>query len=165
MTNGTSPKVLEKLDPLPTQLYLTLPAPDEASYKKTCNPLGNYWKEINESLDVMKGLDCRKVIRLTLVRGLNFTNPEDYGKLVLKAMPDYLEPKSYMHVGYSIYRLGTESMPIFSEIRSFAEKLSKETGYGIYDESEPSRVVLMCRDEKAFANRMIKIQVSSGEKK
>jgi tRNA wybutosine-synthesizing protein 1 len=38
VTNGTLPKALEKLDPLPTQLYVTVAAPTEEIYKKLCQP-------------------------------------------------------------------------------------------------------------------------------
>ncbi|MDE1833624.1 MAG: radical SAM protein, partial [Candidatus Micrarchaeota archaeon] len=36
--NGTLPEALEKLDPLPTQLYVSLQAPDEETYIKTVRP-------------------------------------------------------------------------------------------------------------------------------
>jgi len=48
-----------------------------------------------------------------------------------------------MHVGFARARLNIESMPSHAEIKAFAEELARETGYGIIDESEPSRVVLL----------------------
>jgi len=41
--------------------------------------------------------------------------------------------------------LGIDNMPLFDEIKDFAQELSKETGYSLVDESEPSRVVLLKR--------------------
>lgn len=38
VTNGTTPEILEKLDPLPTQLYVTVAAPNEEVYKRICVP-------------------------------------------------------------------------------------------------------------------------------
>jgi tRNA wybutosine-synthesizing protein 1 len=74
----------------------------------------------------------------------------DYAKLIVKANPTYVEPKAYMHVGFSRLRLGYESMPDHQEIREFAGQISKETGYSMIDESRESRVVLLSRLEKSI---------------
>ena len=75
-------------------------------------------------------------------------NPELYARLIEKANPTYVEPKAYMHVGFSRLRLGFENMPTHKEIQEFAAKLAKEMGYNILDESPESRVVLLSRLEK-----------------
>ena len=36
VTNGTFPKVLERLDPLPTQLYVSVDAPNKEIFDKVC---------------------------------------------------------------------------------------------------------------------------------
>jgi tRNA wybutosine-synthesizing protein 1 len=82
-------------------------------------------------------------------------NPEGYAKLIEKANPTYIEPKAYMHVGFSRLRLGYESMPDHQEIRDFAEQVAKETSYNMIDESPESRIVLLSRLEKS-------IRLSSG---
>jgi len=90
VTNGTLPEKLNELETEPFQLYITLPAPDEKTYKKACVPLvKDGWKRMNESLELMKSFDCRKVIRLTLVKDLNMKNPEKYSKLILKTNCDF----------------------------------------------------------------------------
>jgi tRNA wybutosine-synthesizing protein 1 len=66
-----------------------------------------------------------------------------YAELVEKASPTYVEPKAYMHVGFSRLRLGFENMPSHREIREFAIELSAETGYRVVNEAEESRVVLL----------------------
>jgi tRNA wybutosine-synthesizing protein 1 len=71
-----------------------------------------------------------------------------YARLVEKANPTYVEPKAYMHVGFSRLRLGFESMPSHHEIKDFAKGLAIETGYSVVDESEESRVVLLSKLEK-----------------
>ena len=38
VTNGTLPKVLEGLDPLPTQLYVSVDAPNEEVWNRLCKP-------------------------------------------------------------------------------------------------------------------------------
>jgi len=79
---------------------------------------------------------------------LNLEHPELYAQLIKKANPTYVEPKAYMHVGFSRLRLGFENMPTHLEIREFATQLAKEMGYNILDESPQSRVVLLSRLEK-----------------
>ena len=75
-------------------------------------------------------------------------HPELYAQLIRKADPTYLEPKAYMHVGFSRLRLDGGNMPSHMEIRDFAAQMSTETGYSILDESPDSRVVLLSRLEK-----------------
>jgi tRNA wybutosine-synthesizing protein 1 len=87
---------------------------------------------------------------LTLARHLNLAQPESYAKLIEKANPTYVEPKAYMHVGFSRLRLGYENMPSHAEIQGFAQALAEETGYRILDEAPDSRVVLLSRLEKAI---------------
>ena len=98
----------------------------------------------------MRTVKCPTVLRLTLARYLNLTHPKSYARLIEKANPTYIEPKAYMHVGFSRLRLGYENMPSHEEIRSFAEALANETGYTILDEAPDSRVVLLSRLEKAI---------------
>ncbi len=144
VTNGTRPDRLKTLETEPTQLYISLCAPDKKTYLHVHNPLvSDGWERLNESLELMKSFDCRKVIRLTLVKGLNMKNPEKYAKLILKAEPDFVECKSYMWVGESQRRLKKEDMPLMDEVRKFSEELAKNTGYEIKDEDIASRVVLI----------------------
>jgi tRNA wybutosine-synthesizing protein 1 len=75
-------------------------------------------------------------------------NIDKYAKLIEKANPTYIEPKAYMHVGFSRLRLGYESMPSHEEIQKFALQLAEATGYRVIDDSEESRVVLLSRLEK-----------------
>jgi len=144
VTNGTRPDRLESLETEPTTLYISLCAPDEKTYSKVHRPLAkNGWKKLNESLELMKGFNCRKVIRITLVKGLNLKDSENYAKLILKAEPDFIEPKSYMWMGESQKRLTKQSMPLMDDIKKFSKQLAEHTGYKIKDEDEASRVVLL----------------------
>lgn len=146
VSNGTQPEMLKKLigKHEPTQLYLTLPAPNEEIYKKTCRPLiTDGWKRIAESLKLFSRFKCRKAIRLTLVKGLNMEHPELYARILKDVKTDFIEIKAYMWVGYSRERLRQENMPLHSEIREFAEKIAKELNLKIADEKKESRVVLL----------------------
>lgn len=154
VSNGTNPEALEDLRP--TQLYMTLPAPDKETYRRTCNPLiGDGWQKLNESLNVISRAKTRTVLRLTLVRGLNMLDPKGYARLIEKASPMFVEAKAYMAVGFSRQRLGMDYMPSHAEIREFAQQLADECGYTISDEHLPSRVVLLSKDEKAVKKRII----------
>jgi len=146
VTNGTRPDKLKKLETEPTNLYISLCAPDEETYKKTHQPLiKDGWKRLNESLKLMKSFNCRKVLRLTLVKGLNMKDPEKYAKLILKAEPNFIEPKGFVHVGEAQKRLSRDTMPSHDEIKIFAQQLSELTGYNIKDDSPASRVVLLSK--------------------
>ncbi|MCD6446076.1 4-demethylwyosine synthase TYW1 [Candidatus Bathyarchaeota archaeon] len=149
VSNGTLPSVLANLDEEPTQLYISVSAPNKKIHKELCRPqIPKAWERLNETLKLLPSFKCPTVFRITSVRGINMKNIKGYAKLVEKANPTYIEPKAYVHVGFSRTRLGYENMPTHREIRMFAEELAKETGYKIVDESKDSRVVLLSRLEK-----------------
>ncbi|MGC8609975.1 MAG: 4-demethylwyosine synthase TYW1 [Thermoplasmata archaeon] len=148
VTNGTMPEVLENLDPLPTQLYITVAAPNEEIYKKLLSPMiPKGWERLNKTLELLPSLNTRKVIRHTLVKNWNLEYVEEYAKLDLKAEPHFIEPKGYVYVGYSRERMTRENMPTHLEIKEFSKKLSELTGYYIMDEREDSRVVLLQKEK------------------
>jgi tRNA wybutosine-synthesizing protein 1 len=147
VTNGTFPNMLKKiLSHPPTQLYITLPAPDEKIYKKTCMPIiKNGWKRIGKSLSMLKEFrkKCKTVIRLTLVKDLNFIYPEKYAEIIEEANPEFVEVKSFMSVGFSRSRLPYSKMPLHEEIKRFSEEIEKHSNYKIVDEKKDSRVILL----------------------
>jgi len=155
VTNGLCPDVLKKLGDdncLPTQLYISLNYPNEELFRKiTKNKQKDSWEKFNQSLDLMKDLKTRRVLRMTLIRDLNMENEmiKDYVELIKKTNCDFLEIKGYMSVGFARQRLGYDKMPNFDEVRGFAEKIVKELGegYKILDEHEFSRVMLIGKDK------------------
>ncbi len=143
VTNGMHPDRLEEVVE-PAQLYISAVAPDEDTYGEICRPTTvDFWKRLNESLELMSSFGSVNVLRLTLVKGLNLKNPEGYARLIEKAEPDFVEPKGYVAVGHSRSRLGMDYMPTHEDIKEFAEDLSTITGFELSDEFEPSRVVLL----------------------
>ena len=153
VTNGSFPDMIEKLKGHePTQFYLTLAAPNKELFDKTTNPLTkDAWDNFNKTLQIMKDLKCRRVLRLTLTKGHNMVNPEEYGRFIkkLEGHYDYVECKGYMHVGYSKQRLKKENMPNHDEIKEFSVNLSKIVDYNFAMERSDSRVVLLSRDKKS----------------
>ena len=151
VSNGTVPEALSSLSAEPTQLYISVSAFDKNAFSKICRPHNNgAWKKLNETLQLLPSFKCPTVIRFTLAKHLNLEYPKLFAQLIKKADPTYLEPKAYMHVGFSRLRMEYSNMPSHREIRDFAVQMSKETGYNILDEAEDSRVVLLSRLEKAI---------------
>ncbi|MDD5257094.1 4-demethylwyosine synthase TYW1 [Methanothrix soehngenii] len=143
VSNATHPEVLAELRP--TQLYLSLNAPDEERYRRICNPTKDLWPRILESLELLKEHRCRSVIRMTLVRGQNMVGLEDYARLIGDAEPDFVELKAYMHLGRSRTRLERTAMPQHSEILALADSLAGLLGYHLEADVPLSRVALLSR--------------------
>ena len=159
VTNGLQPNVLKKLNKenqLPTQLYISLNSPNKEMYDKWHrSKIKDAWKKFNETLKLFPSLKTRKVIRMTLVKDLNDKQEyiKDYAELIKKAIPDFIEVKSYMAIGFSRYRkgMGYEKMLTHEEIKAFAKLLAdalRKEGYKILDEHKPSRVVLIGKDKR-----------------
>ncbi|MBS3113129.1 4-demethylwyosine synthase TYW1 [Candidatus Woesearchaeota archaeon] len=157
VTNGTNPEMLEKIKGHePTQLYLTLPAPDKESYIKTCHPIiKDSWEKILESIKIYNKINTRKTIRLTLVKNINLIKPEKYAELFKKIEANFFELKAYVWVGHSRKRLAQESMPMHHEIVEFAKMIIKNyPDLKIIDEKAESRVVLLAK--KDFNGRIMR---------
>lgn len=170
VTNGQNPKAIEKLakeNALPTQLTISLNAPNEKLFKiwhRSCKK--DAWENFNETLDLIKKLKgkTRRVIRLTLVKKgtknskfKNLTNMAnenviEYVKLIKKAKPDFVHVKGFMSVGWARDRLGYDKMPWHSEVKDFAKKLAKELGnnWKILGEEERSCVVLLGKSKRGL---------------
>lgn len=154
VTNGTMPDKLSELSEEPTQLYVSVCAPNREVFGRVCRPqISDAWERLNKTLGLLRSFRCPTVIRTTLVRGLNMENVDEYAKLIEKAQPTYIEAKAYMHIGFSNLRLGFERMPEHREVCDFASRLAEKTGYKIMDESADSRVVLLSRLEKPIRFR------------
>ncbi len=146
VTNGTRPEVIEKVDP--TQLYLSLNAPDEETYLKVSNPEKNLWPKFLESLDQLRDSKSRTVVRITIAKGLNMFDPERYAKILERADPDFVEVKAYMHLGSSRTRLERDAMPSHDEVVEFAKKISKHLDYPLTKDVFLSRVALLSKGDK-----------------
>jgi tRNA wybutosine-synthesizing protein 1 len=144
VSNGMYWEKLGSLENEPTQLYVSLDAPNEKVYKELCNPqINDAWSNLNKTLELMNSFDSRTAIRITSVKGKNMINTDEYAKLINEANPKYVEVKAYMFVGSSRKRLSLDNMPSNQEVRDFALEIADKTGRELTKESEVSRVVLL----------------------
>lgn len=173
VTNGTFPEKIRELNEsgcLPTQLYVTLAAPDEELYMKVCSSVKPYfpvnedhWDRLNETLSMLSDLKkCRTVIRITSVRGVNMTKPHLYRDIVQKSNPSFLEVKGFSISGNApriSERLGETDLgpkdpslmknalafaPTHEEIVQFARDISDDYAtFPKISESELNRQILM----------------------
>lgn len=148
VSNGTRPEVLEELEELPSQLYITLAAPNREIFEKLCVPKSDdLWDRVIESLELLPSLETRTVVRHTLVKDWNIGWASDYADLLKKADPDFVEAKGYVFVGDSRRRMTIDNMPSHERIKGFAKKESELLGLDILQEKKSSRVVLLGRDD------------------
>lgn len=142
VSNGTCPDVIQQIRP--TQLYMSLDAPDLKTYVHTCAPRSTaQWDQILGSLCTLHDHPGRTAIRITVTKGLNFKDAAGYARLISLAAPDFVEIKAYMHLGYSRKRLERSAMPLHEEILDFSEVIARELGYQVTDNVELSRVALL----------------------
>lgn len=157
VTNGQEPDMLERLmreDALPTQLYLSMNAFNRDDYYRVNKPMyRDAWERWLRSLDMLRVMNTRTVIRITLMKGINDSAEEipEAAELIRRGMPHFVEIKSYMHIGGSMSNLGKENMLEMSEIRDYSMKVLKHLPeFSYMDEHERSRIsVLQNQGRKA----------------
>jgi len=161
VTNGQEPDMIQKLqdeDALPTQLYLSTNAADYESFIKINKPkYDDSWERWNKTLDMLKDLDTRTVLRITLIR--NYNDQKEmipaFADMFRKASPHFIEIKSYMHIGRSTNRLEHENMLEMSEVKQFSEEIAKQSKiFSVMDESLVSRISILQNNER-FIDRWI----------
>jgi len=161
VTNGQEPDMIRRLakkDALPTQLYLSTNAADYESFMKINRPrYKDSWERWNTTLEMLKELETRTVLRITLIRDFN-TKEEmipDFASMIKNSSPHFIEVKSYMHIGRSTNRLEREHMLEMDEVKHFASELVRQSKiFSVMDESYISRIVVLQNQER-FINRLI----------
>ena len=172
VTNGTFPEriiEMQETGTLPTQLYVTMAAPDKETYLRVCSSVKPYfpvhddhWERLNRTLRLLSSLDCRTVIRITSVRGLNMIKPEAYREKVMKASPSFLELKGFSISGNapriserlgetdigatdpSLLKIAFQYAPTHDEIMGFARGISGDFSlFPLVSESRLNRQALM----------------------
>ena len=167
VTNGQEPAMIQRLqdeDALPTQLYLSTNAADYESFIKINKPkYDDSWERWNRTLDMLKDLDTRTVLRITLIR--NYNDQKEmipaFAEMFRKASPHFIEIKSYMHIGRSTNRLEHENMLEMSEVKKFSEEIAKQSKiFSVMDESLVSRISILQNNER-FIDRWIPAYVNT----
>ncbi len=150
VSNGTRPEVLREASP--TQLYVSLDAPDRETYDSVVRPREETaWDDLMDSLDVLGNHESRTTIRTTLVAGENMQDPAGYADRYTQADPDFIEIKGYMHVGSSRDRLDRDAMPDHEEVVLFARSVQDHLpAYDVFREAPPSNVAMLAKDPETM---------------
>ncbi|MFB5617352.1 MAG: 4-demethylwyosine synthase TYW1 [Nitrosopumilus sp.] len=157
VTNGQEPDMIQKLqdeNALPTQLYLSTNAADYESFLKINKPkYDDSWQRWNKTLEMLKDLDTRTVLRITLIRDYNDQREmiPAFAKMLEESSPHFVEIKSYMHVGRSTNRLEHENMLEMDEVKKFSQEIVNQSKiFSVMDESYISRIVILQNNQRSI---------------
>ena len=161
VTNGQEPDMIQRLqdeDALPTQLYLSTNAADYESFMRINKPkYEDSWERWNKTLSMLKDLNTRTVLRITLIRDYNNQKHmiPAFAKMFEEASPHFIEIKSYMHIGRSTNRLEYSNMLEMDEVKNFSQEIvSNSKIFSIMDESLVSRIIVL-QNKQRFIDRYI----------
>lgn len=159
VTNGLEPEKLKEMnekDQLPTQLYLSIESCNPEMHKKINKPKTNdSWEKFNKTLDLMPELKCRRVVRFTLIKGLNDSLDyiDEFIKMFERTKTDFIEVKSYMHLGESRENLEKENSPTHDEVEEYSKEIeNRSKDYEIVDRQVASRIVLLKNKNSKYKN-------------
>ncbi|CAF1000503.1 unnamed protein product [Didymodactylos carnosus] len=145
VTNAQFPKEIETLEPV-TQLYVSVDASTKETLKKIDRPLfKDFWERYLASLKALKSKGQRTVYRLTLVKGYNTEQIEQYANLVELGDPDFIEVKGVTYCGESnASTLTLANVPWHDEVIEFVKLLCERLPqYDIACEHEHSNCLLL----------------------
>jgi len=145
VTNAQFPDAIRDMEPC-TQLYVSIDASTKDSLKKIDRPLfKDFWERFLASLVELKKKGQRTVYRLTLVKGWNAEEMDNYAKLVEIGQPDLIEIKGVTFCGSSkASTLTMENVPWHTEVVRFVTDLvGRLPGYEIASEHEHSNCILV----------------------
>lgn len=151
VSNGMHPERFQEMyelrNGMPSQLYISISAPNEKVFKKVNRSMyEDGWKRLHKTLEIISKIPVRKVARLTLIKGINDKKKylKEYAELFKKGNFDFIEVKAYMWLGYSRRRLTMENMPSHDDVKGFATSLLSYLDHYTYeDEVKLSRIVLL----------------------
>ncbi|WP_323674433.1 4-demethylwyosine synthase TYW1 [Halorubellus sp. PRR65] len=157
VSNGTKPEMLARCEP--TQLYVSVDAPERATFDSTVKAVDDdAWERLVDTMDVLARKDeTRTVLRTTLVNGENMHSPDWYAAFYRRANPDFVELKAYMHVGHSRGRLDRSAMPDHEDVLAFTEDVQAHMPEHDHLADVPqSRVALLARDSDTWVPKLRK---------
>lgn len=153
VSNGLHPEAFERLEKdgnLPTQLYVSIDTPFEDVHIALNKPvLEDSWQRLMKTLSMLKHLDTRTVMRMTLCKGRNDQYVQEFAKLISDSAPDFVELKSYMFVGFSRARMKEGNMMTHEEVKEWTHQILEHLPeYELRGEFADSRVTLIARKDK-----------------
>jgi len=157
VSNGTRPEVIRECDP--TQLYVSVDAPERATFDEVVKAMeDDAWEKLVDTMDVLADKEeTRTVLRTTLVGGENVHHPEWYAGFYRRADPDFVELKSYMHVGESRDRVARSSMLDHEDVVAFAEEIRAHMpDHDHLKEVPVSRVALLSKTDDTWVPKLRK---------
>ena len=140
--------MIENLDPLPTQLYVSVDAPNKEIFDRICKPKFDQgaFHKLEQTLELLPSLDTRTVCRHTLIKNESMGYHEDFARLDNLADPDFIEAKGYVFVGNSRNNLSIDNMPSHTEVMDFSHELAPMVGREVLSDRRESRVALIGRE-------------------
>lgn len=113
-----------------TQLYVLIDAPTRDTLKSVDRPLNrDFWERLNLCLDIVRTSQShqRTVYRLTLVKGFNMADVEEYALLIERGRPLQVEVKGATFCGSLAGNgnpLTMQNIPFYAECQLFVEELA-----------------------------------------
>ncbi|CAF0770517.1 unnamed protein product [Brachionus calyciflorus] len=155
VTNAQFPDAIRNLKPV-TQLYVSVDAPTKESLKRIDRPLfKDYWQRYLDSLTALNEKRQRTVYRLTLVKGWNTDDVQQYAKLISLGKPDFIEIKGVTYCGESsASSLTMQNVPWYDEILNFVKQIQEELSneYEITCEHQHSMCLLLAHKKFKINN-------------
>jgi len=130
VTNAQIPDKIESLRPV-TQLYVSIDGATKESLQEIDRPLfKDFWERFLACLDALSRKGQRTVYRLTLVKGMNVTQIDEYAALVARGRPDFIEIKGVTYCGTSNSgdesELTMQNVPWHEEVVQFGHALCEK---------------------------------------
>ncbi|KAI8894754.1 hypothetical protein BC833DRAFT_530218 [Globomyces pollinis-pini] len=156
VTNAQFPDEIKRMVPC-TQLYVSIDAGTKESLYKVDRPVfKDFWERYLACLDALKDKGQRTVYRLTLVKDFNTEEIPNYGNLISRGTPDFVEVKGVTYCGFSGSQpLTMKNVPYHVEVANFCEELIKhcKADYEIACVHEHSCSVLIARKKFKINNK------------
>jgi len=127
VTNAQFPDRIDQLVPV-TQLYISVDAATKDELKAIDRPLfSDFWERFIASMHSLSKKQQRTVYRMTLVKGMNMGQLQEYARLISLGNPTFIEIKGVTFCGeMSTSSLTMKNVPFHQEVRDFSRALCEE---------------------------------------
>eukprot|EP00163_Fabomonas_tropica_P031487 TRINITY_DN7509_c0_g1_i1.p1 TRINITY_DN7509_c0_g1~~TRINITY_DN7509_c0_g1_i1.p1 ORF type:complete len:724 (+),score=244.58 TRINITY_DN7509_c0_g1_i1:226-2172(+) len=149
VTNAQFPDEMQTLRPV-TQIYISIDAPTKETLKEVDRPIfDDFWERFLSCIDILRTKGQRTVFRLTLVKGWNMEELDNYCQLIRRGRPDFIEIKGVTFTGTGS-SLTMKNCPWHHEVLDYAHQMTEMLDglYEISNEHEHSCLVLLANPDK-----------------